>query len=99
MEFPQDISQWRNIVVYGEDFRPSLLDMANTVTRLNLWDWFKNESPPENKGYMFWSHQNCILISDGLKNNNHSGATFAHCMRCMQGIAKEGFEKWNKIMY
>jgi hypothetical protein len=97
MEFPQDISKWRELEVYAMDFRPDLLDMANTVTRLNLWDWFKNESPPIGKGYMSWGHPNIDMISNGLKSNDHSGATFAWCMQCMRGIALKGFEKWNSI--
>ena len=35
-------------------------------------------------------------ISDGLKNNQHSGATFAYCMRQMQAIANKGFYKWKQ---
>ena len=27
---------------------------------------------------------------------SHSGATFAYCMRCMQAIAKDGFDEWSK---
>ena len=95
--YPDDINSWRLIKVYGTDFRPELLDMAQTITRLGLWDWFKNENPPNNQGYMFWSHPNVNKISSGLKNDPHSGATFAYCMRQMQRISQEGFQSWNKI--
>ena len=95
--YPHDINSWRLIKVYGTDFRPELLDMAQTITRLGLWDWFKNEKPPDNQGYMFWGHPNINLISSSLKNNQHSGATFGYCMRQMQRIAEEGFQGWNKI--
>ena len=95
--YPRDINSWRLIKVYGTDFRPELLDMAQTITRLGLWDWFKNEKPPDNQGYMFWGHPNINLISSSLKNNQHSGATFGYCMRQMQRIAEEGFQGWNKI--
>ena len=95
--YPNDINSWRLIKVYGTDFRPELLDMAQTITRLGLWDWFKNEKPPDNRGYMFWGHPNINLISSSLKNNQHSGATFGYCMRQMQRIAEEGFQGWNKI--
>lgn len=88
--------EWPYIEVYGGDFRPSLKDMADTVSRLELWDWFKNESPPDGKGYSWWEHPNINKISNGLNNNQHSGATFAYCMRCMQAIAKEGFGEWSK---
>ena len=95
--YPNDINSWRLIKVYGTDFRPELLDMAQTITRLGLWDWFKNEKPPDNQGYMFWGHPNINLISSSLKNNQHSGATFGYCMCQMQRIAEEGFQGWNKI--
>jgi hypothetical protein len=88
-------SNYKFVEVYGTDFRPHVKDMADTVTRLKLWDWFRTETPPEGQGYMFWSHHNVDIISDGLKNNQHSGATFGYCMRLMQAIAKQGFVKWN----
>ena len=97
MNYPTDINEWRLIKVYGVDFRPDLLDMAQTITRLNLWDWMKNSDPPETQGYMWWQHRNVESISSGLKNNQHSGATFGYCMRQMQRIAKEGFQSWNRI--
>tara|TARA_B100000795_G_scaffold173852_1_gene131188 strand:- start:582 stop:962 length:381 start_codon:yes stop_codon:yes gene_type:complete len=96
--YSNDIKNWCTVRVYGLDFRPHLLDMARTTTRLNLWEWFKNEDPPEGNGYMFWGHPNVGKISDGLDNNDHSGATFGYCMRQIQFIAKNGFESWNVTM-
>ena len=91
------IDQWKVVKVYGYDFRKSLKDMADTIDRLQLWEWFKNESPPEGQGYMYWGHENVQKISDNLENNNHSGATFGFAMRCMQAIAKQGFDDWNCV--
>ena len=96
--YPQDINKWRFVEVYGTYFRPCLLDMAQTITRLELWDWFKNENPPGDSGYMYWGHSNVTKISDGLADNQHSGATFGYCMRQMQAIAKQGFENWNRSL-
>ena len=96
MNYPNDVNEWRFVEVYGTDFRPCLLDMAQTITRLGLWDWFKTENPPKDSGYMFWGHDNVTKISNGLTDNQHSGATFSFCMRTMQAIAKQGFETWNK---
>jgi len=93
--YPNDLSKWRYVDVYGIDFRPSLKDMADTTTNLGLWSWFKTESPPENSGYTYWGHENVNKISNNLKNNDHSGATFGYCMRQIQYIAKNGFDKWN----
>ena len=98
INYPRNITSWKYVSVYGMDFRPCLLDMANTTTKLDLWDWFKNESPPNDTGYTYWSHPNIKKISDGLEVNEHSGATFGYCMRQMQFIAKHGFDKWNHII-
>ena len=60
MSSTPDYQNWKPVQVYGCDFRPSLKDMADTVDRLELWDWFKNESPPEDCGYTYWKHENMI---------------------------------------
>ena len=81
-------------------FSKDLRLMAATITRLELWDWFKIESPPENQGYSWWNHPNINKISDNLQDdqgnldNPHSGASFACSMRNMQAIAKKGFLEW-----
>ena len=92
-----DYTQWKEVNVYGSDFRPLLKEMADTVDRLELWFWFKNEDPPEDRGYMYWGHENISKISKGLPSNPHSGATFGYAMRCMQAIAKQGFNQWNDV--
>ena len=89
------IDNFPKITVYEADFRSCLKDMADTITRLDLWDWFHN-SPPMSTGYIYWDHENKNKISNGLKNNQHSGATFAYCMRQMQAIANKGFDKWKE---
>ena len=72
-----------------------LKDMADTVTRLELWQWFREENPPEDQGYLWWQHENIDKISRGLPDDPHSGASFAYAMRTMQYIALNGFKKWN----
>jgi hypothetical protein len=71
-------------------------DMIKTINRLELWEWIRDQNPPEEKGYMFWNHKNVNAISEGLENNNHSGFSFAMCMRQIQYIAKNDWETWNK---
>ena len=39
-------------------FAKDLQLMAEVVTRLQLWNWLKTESPPEDTGYMWWGHDN-----------------------------------------
>ena len=90
--YPQNINLWPKVTVYGCDFRSNLLDMADTITRLELWEWLKNYTPDEGSGFMYSRHTNITKISNGLENNDHSGATFAYCLRCMESIAKNGFD-------
>jgi len=71
-------------------------DMIKTINRLELWEWFRDEKPPEGEGYMFWGHKNVNAISNGLENNNHSGFSFSVCMRHIQYIAKNDWETWNE---
>ena len=89
------LQHWKSITVYDCEFNQELKTMADTIDKLNLWNWFKTESPPEDKGYSWWGHPNIMLISNKLPNNPHSGATFSFALRQMQSIAKHGFDKWN----
>ena len=89
-----DMIEWPPIRVYDTDFRKPLKEMADTVDRLELWNWFKNESPPDDLGYSFWKHENIKMITRSLPTDEHSGATFAFAMRCMQAIAINGFDEW-----
>jgi hypothetical protein len=75
-------------------FGDSLREMAETITQLELWEWFRKESPPKNIGYSWWIHPNIDLISEALVSNNHSGASFACAMRNMQIISIKGFVPW-----
>jgi len=96
---PLDKSGWPT-----DHFSNDIRLMAATVTRLELWSWFKEENPPEDKGYCWWGHENINKISDNLMDDNgnldnpHSGASFACAMRNIQCIAKKGFEVW-KVQY
>ncbi len=92
---PQNQGDWPT-----DHFSNDIRLMAATVTRLELWDWFKEENPPEGEGYSWWGHENINKISDNLQDdqgnldNPHSGASFACSMRNIQVIAKEGFLVW-----
>jgi hypothetical protein len=92
---PLDKSAWPT-----DYFSKDLRLMAANVTRLELWDWFRTESPPENTGYYWWNHPNINKISNNLQDdhgnidNPHSGSSFACSMLNMQAIAKKGFPAW-----
>ena len=91
-----ELKNWKSVTVYGCEFNQELKTMADTIDKLNLWNWFKTESPPADRGYCWWGHPNIKLISDKLPNNPHSGATFAIALRQMQAIARDGFDTWNR---
>lgn len=99
---------WPVVKIYGNDFRSELLDMYNTITRLNLWDWFKNVEPPKCGGYMFWNiciknidtgdfemitHPNITKIAENV-TRKYTNCTLSFAMNCMKKIAKNGFENW-----
>jgi len=94
---PLDVADWPT-----DYFSKDLRLMAATINRLELWDWFRIESPPEDTRYSWWNHPNINKISDNLQDdqgnldNPHSGSSFACSMRNMQAIAKKGFIEWKK---
>lgn len=94
MNYPSNIDGWPLIKVYDKDFRPCLLNMANSISELKLWSWLKNYYPDKDKGFLFSSHENISLISSKVDSDGHSGATLAYCFRCMEIIAKQGFDKF-----
>ena len=96
LRYPSDANNWPMYTVYGCDFREDLLNMANAITILELWDWMKNNEPPEDKGYAWWGHSNINKIDQTIVKNGHSGATFAHALRIMQYIANNGFDAWQE---
>ena len=51
-QIPNNRSDWPS-----DYFSNDLRRMALTITELELWDWFKNESPPEGQGYTWWSDE------------------------------------------
>lgn len=97
VKYPSDINDWPKIRVYGNDFRQTLLNMANSINRSELWDWLKNYSPNSNEGFMFSNEPNINTISNLVESDGHSGATFAYAMRCMECIAKNEFEYFKRI--
>ena len=93
-DIPNKDSVWPCIWYFGGDMSRDLKIMAQVVTDLELWEWLRTESPPPDKGYMFWGHNNANRISNAIPNNPHSGGSFATAMRCMQEIARRGFTVW-----
>ncbi len=57
------------------------------------WEFLRTESPPADKGYMFWQHPTLKAIGDRLYDG-HSGASYGMVMRNMEHIAKRGWNAW-----
>ena len=49
---------WNNCMMIRE-----VDDMIKTTNRLELWEWIRDQNPPEGEGYMFWNHENVNAIS------------------------------------
>ena len=58
------------------------------ISRLELWSNLKNHNP--NEPFMFSSWENLKLYP------GHSGASYACSLRCMERIAKNGWENFVK---
>ena len=96
---PDNPEEWPHVKVYGANFVPDLINLKKTIDILELWEWMKNNNPPDDKGYTFWGHENISKISkklDELYGNPHSGATWGYAMRVMQSIAENGFTEWKR---
>ena len=88
---PSGPDDWiRMDIGYGIDSRYEVHDMYMTIKRLELEDWIKNTD---------WCNirysKESDMISNGLEDNNHSGASYGGCM----WRTKEVFEKGWYPMY
>lgn len=65
------------------------------TTKMELWNFFKTESPPESSGYMFWNCPKVITLKNKLDDlDGHSGASLAWCLRNIEYIAKNGWDSY-----
>ena len=75
-----------------KSFAPFLADAYQAVTAAGLWNWFRTETPPEGKGYMFWGPAELKEVEKHMKMlDHHSGASYGMTMRSMESIAKDGW--------
>ena len=85
-DFPND---WGYMNIgYGIDSRYEVHDMYMTVKRLELEEWMKNYNPKRDR-----NSENSNKISNGLENNNHSGASYSGCMWVTSRVFKEGWKQ------
>lgn len=68
-----------------------LEDAEAAITQCDLWDWLREYTPEEGKGFSFSRHPNLDRINSAMKYEGHSGSSYAETMRCMEYIAKHGW--------
>ena len=78
--------------VYDTYEATMIQDAYETITLLELWNWFRDFEPHPNDGFMFTADMNIAMIGSSLKYQGHSGASFAITMRTVHDIAKNGWE-------
>lgn len=84
---PGDFTLIRNAM-----YRMFLHDAYQAVEMADAWESLRNESPPDDKGFMFHSSATTDKIQECMRYANiHSGASYGITMRCMEHIAKKGW--------
>ena len=59
------------------------------------WEFLKTYTPEEGKGFMFSSHEMLDRISANMElHDQHSGSSYAWCMRQVECIAKKGWSSY-----
>lgn len=66
----------------------------DAITTEGLWDFFRDQPPPADKGYMFWDAPELRKLAPHVASMGHSGSSYAFTMRTMESIAKQGWEKF-----
>ncbi len=71
-------------------------DAHRVITRLELWNWFRQNSPDGYGGYSCWDDPTMERINTELAKTNsgkdHSACTYGITMRAMKYIANHGYE-------
>jgi len=83
--------------VSDEFTRANLVDAHKAITELKLWDWLSTYTPDPTKGFMFSNDPKLLLIINTMKVS-HSGGSFAHYMRDMAYIAKNGLDRYKQLI-
>ncbi len=69
--------------------RNMLLNAYNAAKKLEMLDFFKQEDPPANTGYMFWSDPRLAKFGSELESDGHSGSSFAWVSRNLQAFMRD----------
>ena len=80
---PQSIDDIPEIKVYDHDFRICVLQMHRAITDLGLWSQMAHQNIHNSD--VIWYHPY-------VNECDHSGATFALCLKIMQKISSIGWD-------
>lgn len=73
-------------------WRMFLHDAYQAVWLADAWSSLRDESPPDDKGFMFSSSPTTDTIQKFMRHHHdHSGASYGITMRSMESIAKRGW--------
>lgn len=90
--YPQPTN--KSALAFARMDRAMMENAYTAVTAEALWDWFRNCPPPEEKGYMFWGHENLSLLNKHMDAVGHSGASYGMTLRAIESIAVWGWETY-----
>lgn len=77
--------------LFSEHEAMMLKDADAAITQCDLWNWLRDYTPEDGKGFMFSEHSNLTRINDAMKYSGHSGTSYGWTMRQMEYIAKHGW--------
>ncbi len=75
-----------------------LEDADAAITTCGLWEWMSTYNPTAGEGFMFSNHPNLDKISQAMKYEGHSGASYGWTMRTMQQVARLGWDKFAEVV-
>jgi hypothetical protein len=70
--------------------------MAKIVTKLDMWDFFENDTTSESIGFIFLNNEKLNQLKAMCWSHGHSGATMSMTIRVIHYIAINGFEAYVK---
>ena len=57
------LDSWANYIGgYGCDMKLEIQDLITTINKLEIWEWLETDNPPQDKGYIWWEHENINKI-------------------------------------
>lgn len=69
------------------------------ITECNLWDWLRDFTVDERKGFMFSDTVELNRIREKIMETSmsHSGSSYGSTLRTMDFIAKNGYEEYKEL--